>query len=68
MNVVKKPDYAEDLQQLTEDQRNALVISIASVGHVLSRYGDFVWDFAPYIHIRGTSRYGRKIDFPSRAN
>jgi hypothetical protein len=64
MKVIK-PEYLKDLRQLTEFQRSALVISIASAGHVLSRYGDHIWDFTPYIHINGTPKGKKKIDFSS---
>jgi integrase len=65
MNVVKKPERTKDLWQLTEGQRNSLVISIALVGHVLSYYGDNIWNFTPYIHTKGTKKSQKQIDFSS---
>jgi integrase len=65
MNFVVKPDYVEDLRQLSGYQRNVLVISIASAGHVLSRYGDDAWDFSPYIYTKGTPNNTKKINFSS---
>ena len=58
-------NYAKDIRQLAEAQRNALVITTASVGHVLSYYGHNIWYFSPLIHTKGTPEHVRKIDFSS---
>ena len=60
---VFKPEYVKGLRQLTDNPRNELVISITSVGHILSRYGDIIWDFSPYIHLKGSTQHEKKINF-----
>lgn len=63
MNVTKTINRTQNLKVLTPDQRNALVVSIAEDGHILSCFGDNVWDLSPYIHALGTSKCLKKIDF-----
>lgn len=60
-----KPDYEKNLRALPEELRSHLVISIGRSGLVLSRYGDDVWDFTPYIHTRNKAACDKKIVFSS---
>lgn len=59
---VLKPDYISRIRNIAAAQRNALVMSIAPNGEVLSYYGDDLWDFSPYVTISSNAKY---INFSS---
>lgn len=60
-----KPDYEKNMRTLPEELRHSLAISIGGSGLVLSRYGDPVWIFSPYIHTRNKPASDKMIDFSS---
>ncbi len=57
--------YAKNIRSLAEIERNTLVITTGTVGHVLSYYGHNIWYLSPLIHTKGTPRHVKKIDFSS---
>jgi integrase len=57
------PEYAVDLFALDKPVRDMLPMSIRPNGQVLSRYGDEVWDFWPYINPNNTKSSQNQITF-----
>lgn len=55
--------YAKNIRLLAEIERNTLVITTGTAGHVLSCYGHNIWYLSPLIHTKGTPKGDKKIDF-----
>lgn len=61
--VARFPNYVSNLRVLNKEQRHSLPISIDQTGSVISKYGDNVWDFYPYIHPNNTEDNLKRIEF-----
>lgn len=61
--VDRFPDYESNFRGLNEEQRNSLPISIDSTGALISKYGDNVWDFYPYVRTNNTKNSQKLIAF-----